>query len=94
MEGLVFGWRSAVLAVAFAQLLALAVALARTWRNRRANRTLAALLVVLAGMITPWMIGFAGFYDKWRELSFVPVAIGLDVAELDEVCVVVYEGAS
>lgn len=81
-DELVFGWRTAVLSVAFAQLMLLAVALVRPLRNRVANRTLAALLVVLAGMITPWMIGFAGFYDKWRELSFVPVAISLAIAPL------------
>ncbi|WP_037497866.1 helix-turn-helix domain-containing protein [Sphingomonas jaspsi] len=80
--GLVFGWRSAVLLVAFVQLLLLAAALMRPLRNRIANRTLAALLIVLAGQITPWMIGFAGFYDRWQELSFVPVAIPLAIAPL------------
>lgn len=79
---LVFGWRTAVLAVVFIQLLLLATALARQTRNRPANRTLAALLVILAGVITPWMIGFAGFYDKWRWLSFAPFAISLAIAPL------------
>lgn len=79
---LVFGWRTAVLGVVFVQLLLLAAALLRPLRNRTANRTLAALLVVLAGMITPWMIGFAGFYDKWRWLSFAPFAIPLAIAPL------------
>lgn len=79
---LVFGWRTAVLAVVFVQLLALAAASARQTRNRRANRTLAALLMILAGMITPWMIGFAGFYDKWRWLSFAPFALSLAIAPL------------
>ena len=81
-DDLVFGWRSAILSVAFVQLLLLAVALTRPIRNRPANRTLAALLLVLAGMITPWMIGFAGFYDKWRWLSFAPFAISLAIAPL------------
>lgn len=79
---LVFGWRTAILLVAFVQLLMLAAALLRPIRNRTANRTLAALLVVLAGMITPWMIGFAGFYDKWQWLSFAPLAISLAIAPL------------
>ena len=79
---LVFGWRTAVLAVVFAQLLLLAAALAGQTRNRPANRTLAALLIILAGMVTPWMIGFAGFYDKWRWLSFAPFAISLAIAPL------------
>lgn len=81
-NGLAFGWRTAVLAVAFVQLVLLATALARQTRNRPANRTLAALLVILAGMITPWMIGFAGFYDRWRWLSFAPFAISLAIAPL------------
>jgi AraC-like DNA-binding protein len=79
---LVFGWRTAVLFVAFVQLLLLAGALTRPLRNRVANRTLAALLVVLAGMITPWMIGFAGFYDRWRWLTFAPFAVSLAIAPL------------
>ena len=79
---LVFGWRTATLLVAFVQLLLFAIALTRPIRNRTANRTLAALLVILAGMITPWMIGFAGFYDKWRWLTFAPFAISLGIAPL------------
>lgn len=82
MSELAFGWRTALLLVAFLQLLAIAAALTRPLENRASNRTLAALLVVLAGIITPWMIGFAGFYDQWQWLSFVPVAITLAVAPL------------
>lgn len=81
-DDLAFGWRTAVLAVPFAQLLMIALALLRVLENRLANRTLAALLAVLAGIVTPWMIGFAGFYDKWQWLSFVPVSITLAVAPL------------
>lgn len=71
-----------MLLVAFLQLLAIAGALTRPIRNRAANRTLAALLIVLAGMITPWMIGFAGFYDRWQWLSFAPFAISLAIGPL------------
>jgi AraC-like DNA-binding protein len=81
-QSLLFGWRTAILAVAFAQLLLLAAALVQPVRNRVANRTLAALLLVLAGMITPWMIGFAGFYDRWPWLSFAPFAVPLAIAPL------------
>lgn len=81
-DGLSFGWRTALLAVIFVQLLLLAAALLRTIRNRVANRTMAALLVVLAGIITPWIIGFAGFYDKWMWLTFAPLQISLAVAPL------------
>lgn len=79
---LVYGWRTAILSIAFAQLILLSLALTRPIHNRTANRTLAALLLILAGMITPWMIGFAGFYDQWRELSFAPFAISLAIAPL------------
>ena len=68
--------------MAFVIVLTLALALTRTLVNRTANRTLAALLIVLAGIITPWMIGFAGFYDKWRWLSFAPFQVTLAVAPL------------
>jgi AraC-like DNA-binding protein len=81
-EALVYGWRTAILSVAVAQLLLLAAGLSRTLQNRAANRTLAALLVVLAGVVTPWMIGFAGFYDRWQWLTFAPFAITLAVAPL------------
>lgn len=64
------------------QLLLLAFALSRTLQNRSANRTMALLLIILAGIITPWMIGFAGFYDKWRWLTFAPFQITLAVAPL------------
>jgi AraC-like DNA-binding protein len=82
LEGLSFGWRTALLFVMFVQLLVLALALTRMLQNRVANRTMAALLIVLAGILTPWMIGFAGFYDKWMWLTFAPFQISLAVAPL------------
>jgi AraC-like DNA-binding protein len=82
LEGLSFGWRTAVLTVAVIQLLVLAAALSRTLANRSANRTLTGLLVVMAAIVMPWLIGFAGFYDKWQWLSFAPFQITLAVAPL------------
>lgn len=82
LDDLAFGWRTAVLTVAVIQLLLLAAALSLTLANRAANRTLAALLLVMAAIVTPWLIGFAGFYDKWRWLSFAPFQITLAVAPL------------
>lgn len=79
---LAFGWRTAILSVAVLQLLMIAAALLRPIENRRANRALALLLVILCGVLTPWMIGFAGFYDKWRFLTFAPFSITLAVAPL------------
>jgi len=81
-DQLVFGWRSALLLAALLVVLPLAAALWRSFDNRAANRIMAALLVVLAGVITPWLIGFAGFYDRWRWLTFLPVAQPLLVPPL------------
>jgi AraC-like DNA-binding protein len=79
---LFFGWRSAVLLCAVLVTIPLAMALAQSAFNRAANRTLALLLLVLVGVITPWMIGFAGFYDQWPWLTFLPVALPLFVPPL------------
>lgn len=77
LDGLVFGWRTAVLTVAAAVVLPTAAGLWNAFYNRSAARTLAMLLVVLVGVFTPWLIGFAGFYDRWRWLTFLPVAVPL-----------------
>ena len=82
LDGLSFGWRTAVLSVAVMQLLVLSAALTRTINNRAANTTLAGLLLVMALIVTPWLIGFAGFYDKWPWLSFAPFQLTLAVAPL------------
>ncbi|WP_026802633.1 helix-turn-helix domain-containing protein [Arenimonas oryziterrae] len=42
-------------------------------RNRLANRFLATLLVTVVLLITPYTIGYAGFYDAWPWLSFAPL---------------------
>lgn len=82
LEGLVFGWRTAVLVTATAVVLPIAAGLWFSFHDRRAARTLAALLVVLVGVFTPWTIGFAGFYDRWQWLTFLPVANALWAAPL------------
>ena len=79
---LVFGWRTAVLALVSAQTLIVALALTGASRNRPANQTLAALLIVVVGLLTPYTIGFAGFYDAWPWLSFAPFALPLLVGPL------------
>ena len=81
-DGLSFGWRTALLSVMVLQLLVLSAALWRILQNRAANRTMAALLAILAGILVPWMIGFAGFYDKWMWLTFAPFQNSLAVAPL------------
>jgi AraC-like DNA-binding protein/uncharacterized membrane protein YhdT len=77
-----FGPMSIALLVLGLQALLLAAALARAPANRRANRYLAALLVVIAGMLTPFVIGYAGFYDAYRWLNFAPFAMPLAVGPL------------
>jgi AraC-like DNA-binding protein len=77
-----FGPWSIFLAVLAGQALLLAVALARTAANRRANRLLALLLVVIAGMLVPFIIGYAGFYDAYPWLSYAPFAVPLAVGPL------------
>ncbi len=79
---LVFGWRTALLLLLSVQMLTLAGALALQPRNRTANRVLAAFLLVLAGVLTPYTIGFAGFYDAWMWLTFAPLALPLLLAPL------------
>lgn len=75
--GLYFGWRTALLCAAILQCLLLAGALARNAGNPAASRFLAAALVVIAGLLTPYAIGFAGAYDRFRWLTFAPFAIPL-----------------
>jgi AraC-like DNA-binding protein len=78
----VWGWRTAVLSLISAECLVLAAALLRPARNRAANAMLAALLVVVVGVIAPFTLGFAGAYDAWPWLSFCPFAITLAVGPL------------
>jgi AraC-like DNA-binding protein len=79
---LVFGWRTAVLGLVSVQALVGAVALIGAAHNRTANRTLAGLLLVVVGLLTPYTIGFAGFYDAWPWLSFAPFALPLLVGPM------------
>lgn len=81
-EGLAFGWRTAVLATATAVVVPIAAGLWTSFHDRLAARTLAALLLVLVGVFTPWTIGFAGFYDRWPWLTFLPAANALWAAPL------------
>lgn len=77
-----FGPMSIALLIFAVQALILSTALALQPVNRRANRYLAALLAVMAGMLTPYVIGYAGFYDAYPWLSFAPFAVPLAVGPL------------
>ncbi len=50
--------------------------------NRRANRLLAALIVVLALYTAPYIIGYAGYYDAYPWLSFAPYNLTLAIGPL------------
>jgi AraC-like DNA-binding protein len=52
--------------------LAMAALLISHKRNLTANRCLSALLVGVVLLITPFTIGYAGFYDAWPWLTYAP----------------------
>ncbi|PZN98511.1 MAG: AraC family transcriptional regulator [Alphaproteobacteria bacterium] len=79
---LYFGWRTALLLMLSVQMLALACVLSTTDVNRKANRLLAVFLLVATGVVTPYTIGFAGFYDAWKGLTYAPLALPLFLAPL------------
>lgn len=74
---IVFGRLSITLLIGAAQGLVLAALLLTAPKNQTANRFLALLIVAVALMVTPYIIGFAGFYDAFPWLSFAPFQTGL-----------------
>jgi AraC-like DNA-binding protein len=77
-----FGRPSIALLIGVVQGLALAVALLRAPRNRTANRFLAGLILAVSVMITPYILGFAGFYDVYPWLIFAPFQTSLAIGPL------------
>lgn len=67
-----FGTYSSLLLVGTLHGLALAMLLLQLRTNRVANRLLAALVALVALRVVPYIIGFAGFFDRWPWLSFLP----------------------
>jgi AraC-like DNA-binding protein len=72
---IVFGPFSLTLLIAAAQGVVLAVLLWRRPHNRAANRDLALLIAGVALLMVPYIIGYAGFYDAWPALSFLPCSV-------------------
>lgn len=72
-----FGPMSITLLICAGQGLVLAALLFRARRNQKANRYLALLIIAVAALITPYIIGYAGFYDTWPWLSFAPFSYTL-----------------
>lgn len=81
-QGLIFGWRTALLACLVLQCLALCCALYTAGGNRAAQRLLAGAVLVIAGWVTPYALGFAGAFDAFRGLTFLPVAVPLALGPL------------
>lgn len=77
-----FGPWSTLLAVFAAQMLVLAVLLLGASKNRLAHRYLAGLLVVMAGLLVPFVLGYAGFYDAYPWLTSAPFAVPLALGPL------------
>ncbi|WP_156357669.1 AraC family transcriptional regulator [Sphingomonas sp. Leaf62] len=71
---------SLILGLFEVQMLVLAAAI--IGRGEMARRSLGALLIVLCGVLTPFTIGYAGFYDRWPWLSFAPFAVPLAMGPL------------
>ncbi|MBC7840881.1 MAG: AraC family transcriptional regulator [Gemmatimonadaceae bacterium] len=67
-----FGTRSILLLIGTVHGLVLAALLLRAPGNRVANRLLALLLTLVALRIVPYIIGFAGFYDAYPWLTYLP----------------------
>ncbi len=77
-----FGPWSTLLAIGVAFGLTIALLLACTSRNTTANRLLAALLILFALKLMPYVLGFAGYYDAYPWLSFAPFGLGLCIGPL------------
>lgn len=77
MGMIAFGPMSITLLICAAQGVVLAALLLRARRNIKANRWLALLILAVAALMTPYIIGYAGFYDKWPWLSFAPLSFTL-----------------
>jgi AraC-like DNA-binding protein len=77
MDTIRIGAWSMLLLVLASQTLLLAALLAAAPGRPRGTRWLAVALVVIAGMLAPYILGYAGAYDAWPWLSFAPFAVPL-----------------
>lgn len=72
MQTIRFGLWSTTLLIGSLHGLVVAALLLRVRANRTANRFLAALLVAVVLLITPYTIGYAGVYDVYPQLTYAP----------------------
>ena len=72
MSGISWGTYSITLLIGSLQGLILCCLLLSVKMNRAANRALAVFIFAVVLQITPYTLGFAGFYDRFRWLNFAP----------------------
>ncbi|MEM1175442.1 MAG: helix-turn-helix domain-containing protein [Pseudomonadota bacterium] len=77
MESLSLSWRTAILLFGALQGLITAAGLLAVPVNRNANRFAAFILFVFILWMTPQIIGFAGFYQAFPWLTYLPTDWGL-----------------
>ncbi|HEX8554981.1 MAG TPA: hypothetical protein VF695_09760, partial [Sphingomonas sp.] len=83
MDGFIsLDWRTALLGMCAVQMTAISIALLARRPSKPADTALAATLLSLTGVLVPYIIGYAGLYDRWRWLTFLPVAVPLAVGPL------------
>lgn len=74
--------RSVLLLFGAVHALLMAVFLFRRTQNTHANRFLAVFLITLAMILSPNIIGFMGFYQRWPWLSFMPYDVSFSAGPL------------
>lgn len=74
---LLLDWRSAFLGLCILQIVIIAAAVLRRGGAKSADWWLACFLLALAGVLTPYAIGYSGAYVRWPNLTFLPVALPL-----------------
>ncbi|MEM7081467.1 MAG: AraC family transcriptional regulator [Pseudomonadota bacterium] len=82
VEQLSFGWRSTLMGGVLFPIIASALLLWVGAADRRAVRWLVALMLATLSSCIPFFIGFAGAYDIWPNLTFLPVDASLSFAPL------------
>lgn len=81
-DGMRFGTYSYILSFGLLNAVVVSAMLAWTRANAAANRLLAAMLLVFALRLVPYIIGYAGAYDAYPWLSFAPFDLPLLVGPL------------
>ncbi|ETC84165.1 transcriptional regulator AraC family, partial [Xanthomonas hortorum pv. carotae str. M081] len=82
MSSIKFGMWSTILLLGSAHGVLGASLLLLAPVNRIANRCLAALLLVVVALITPYTLGYAGAYDAYPDLTYAPLFWELAIGPL------------